>query len=170
MTTYRVTIVGGGNMGAALLGGLLAAGWAPAELAVVEVSADRREALASMFPGVHVAATVPPTDAAVIAVKPHDAAGAAGAAAAAGARRLLSVAAGVPIEALEQAAGGAMAVVRSIPNTPALVGKGAAAMCGGRLATDVRSARSCVSASTSSTPLPGSPAADRRTCSSSPRR
>ena len=44
-------IVGGGRMGEALLGGLIAGGRAPETLAVVEVFAERREALASAFPG-----------------------------------------------------------------------------------------------------------------------
>ncbi len=49
---------------------------------------------------------------------------------------MLSIAAGVSIDTLQQACGDGVAVVRSIPNTPALVGKGAAAMCGGAFATD----------------------------------
>ena len=48
-------IVGGGRMGEALLGGLIAAGRAPESLAVVEVFAARREQLASAYPGVTVA-------------------------------------------------------------------------------------------------------------------
>ena len=75
MTNFRLAVVGGGNMGAALVGGLLGNGWAAADLAVVEVAAERRDTLTTMFPGVAVSATVPPCDAAVIAVKPHDAAG-----------------------------------------------------------------------------------------------
>ena len=136
MTNYRLAVVGGGNMGAALVGGLVAGGWATADLAVVEVVEARRSALTEMFPGVAIAATVPPCDAALIAVKPYDAAAAASAAARAGARRVLSIAAGVSIDTLQQACGDGVAVVRSIPNTPALLGKGAAAMCGGTFATD----------------------------------
>lgn len=123
-------------MGAALVGGLVAGGWAPADLAVVEVVEARRSALTEMFPGIAIAATVPACDAALIAVKPYDAAAAASAAARAGARRVLSIAAGVSIDTLQQACGDGVAVVRSIPNTPALLGKGAAAMCGGTFATD----------------------------------
>ena len=136
MTNYRLAVVGGGNMGAALVGGLVAGGWATADLAVVEVVEARRSALTEMFPGVAIAATVPPCDAALIAVKPYDAAAAASDAARAGARRVLSIAAGVSIDTLQQACGDGVAVVRSIPNTPALLGKGAAAMCGGTFATD----------------------------------
>ena len=81
-----LVIVGGGNMGAALLGGLLAADGAdPAAFAVSEALAARRDELAAMFPGVAVAADVPPCAAAVIAVKPGDVAGAVRTAVAAGA-------------------------------------------------------------------------------------
>ena len=136
MSNFRLAVVGGGNMGAALVGGLIANGWATTDLAVVEVSDARREALAAMYPAVAISATVPQCDGAVIAVKPYDAAAAATAAAAAGARRVLSIAAGVSIDALQQACGDGVVVVRSIPNTPALLGKGAAAMCAGAFATD----------------------------------
>src|SRR3954469_15823178 len=47
----RLAVIGGGNMGAALVGGLLASGWATAaELVVVEVVAARRTELADLFP------------------------------------------------------------------------------------------------------------------------
>ena len=136
MTNYRLAVVGGGNMGAALAGGLLAGDWPAGELAIVEVSAERRETLMEMYTGVAISATVPPCDAAVVAVKPYDAAIAANAAVAAGARRVLSIAAGISIATLQQACGDGVAVVRSIPNTPALLGKGAAAMSGGPFTTD----------------------------------
>jgi pyrroline-5-carboxylate reductase len=132
----RLAIVGGGNMGAALLGGLLAAeGADPATLAVSEALAARRDELTTRFPGVAVSAEVPACTAAVIAVKPGDVAGAVGSAAAAGARRILSIAAGVSIASLEAAAGAGVAVVRAMPNTPALVGQGAAAIAGGTAAS-----------------------------------
>ena len=135
-TSYRLAVIGGGNMGAALAGGLIAGGWAVGDLAIVELVEARRDALGTMFPGVAIAAVVPQCDAAVVAVKPHDATDAARAAADAGARRVLSIAAGVSIEALQGACGDGVAVVRSIPNTPALLGKGAAALCGGAGATN----------------------------------
>ncbi len=141
--TAQLVLVGGGNMGAALLGGMIAAGWAaPDQLAVVEVLPDRRAALAAQFPGVQVSdsAGAVPAAGAVIAVKPNDVAAAVAAAVAAGARRVLSVAAGVSIAALEAAAAGAtddrVAVVRAMPNTPALVGEGAAAIAGGTVADE----------------------------------
>jgi pyrroline-5-carboxylate reductase len=64
-------------------------------------------------------------------VKPPDARAAAAEASAAGATRLLSIAAGVKVAALEKAAGPDVAVVRAMPNTPALVGKAATVITGG---------------------------------------
>ena len=136
MTSYRLAVVGGGNMGAALVGGMLRAGWEAAELAVVEVLPARAEQLRGMFPGVAVSAEIPSCSSALIAVKPYDVLAACTAAAAAGATRLLSIAAGVSIDDLQAAAGPNVAVVRSMPNTPALVGRGAAGMCGGATASD----------------------------------
>lgn len=135
--TDLLVIVGGGNMGAALLGGLLSApGADPAALAVCEAVAGRRAALAELFSGVAISPYVPACTAAVIAVKPGDVDGAVRDSVAAGARRILSIAAGVPIAALEAAAGPDVAVVRAMPNTPALVGQGASAIAGGALAAD----------------------------------
>lgn len=134
--SFELVIVGGGNMGAALLGGLLAVGRPPAGLAVSEALEARRHALSAEFPGVAVAAGVPDCASAVIAVKPQDVAVATSTATAAGARRILSIAAGVSIGAIEAAAGDGVVVIRAMPNTPALVGQGASAIAGGDAATE----------------------------------
>ncbi len=134
---FRLALVGGGNMGEALLAGLIRAGWAPPEhLAVVEIIAERRAVLAERYPGVTVTDTIPACQAALIAVKPHDVPIACASAASAGATRLLSIAAGVTIAALQDAAGPEVSVVRSMPNTPALVGAGASAISPGATAGD----------------------------------
>jgi len=133
-----VVMIGGGNMGAALLGGMIASGtFEPSRLAVVELRAERRAQLTEMFPGVAVVDAVPACRSAVLAVKPPDVPGAAQAAVAAGATQILSIAAGVNLAAIEAAAGHGVAVVRCMPNTPALVGKGTSAIAGGSTATDV---------------------------------
>lgn len=134
--TRQLVVVGGGNMGAALVGGLLRAGVVTAaDLAVVEVDADRRRILHDSFPGVEIVAEIPACRAAVLAVKPPDVAAAAAGAARAGARRILSIAAGVTIATIEAAVGPTVAVVRSMPNTPALVGEGASAIAAGSSAS-----------------------------------
>jgi pyrroline-5-carboxylate reductase len=127
-------IVGGGRMGEALLGGLLAAARDAGELAVAEVSPARREELAAAHPGVAVVDAPVAAAGAVLAVKPADIADAAVAVADAGAERVLSVAAGVTTQTIEEAAGGRLRVVRAMPNTPALIGAGAAAISAGSTA------------------------------------
>jgi pyrroline-5-carboxylate reductase len=131
----RLAVVGGGRMGEALVTGLLAADWAPAaELVVVEPVAARREELAGRFPGLRVVADVEAAAGAVVAVKPGDVEVACRAVAAAGIPRVLSIAAGVPLARLERWLGDGVAVVRAMPNTPALVGCGAAAIAPGTAA------------------------------------
>ena len=136
MTSYRLAVMGGGNMGAALIGGLLQSGWPSADVAVVEVLAARRAELTTLFPGLAVVDTMPTCEAALIAVKPYDVAAACTTAAGAGATRILSIAAGISLAVLDAAAGPAVAVVRAMPNTPALVGEGASAISGGAAAGD----------------------------------
>lgn len=141
----ELLMIGGGNMGAALLGGLLAAGVPAGDLAVVELSSERRDWLAAEFPGVRVSPEVIACRAAVLAVKPPQIAAVAADAVAAGAGRLLSIAAGISTATIEAAMApaietamgvGRVAVVRSMPNTPALVGRGVAAVTGGASATE----------------------------------
>ena len=131
----EVLLIGGGNMGSALLEGMIGSGeFAATELGVVELVEARRAELTATFPGVLVSADAVPCRSAILAVKPPDAAVAAAVARDAGATRVLSIAAGVRIDTLQAAVGAAVAVVRAMPNTPALVGRGAAAIAGGHTA------------------------------------
>jgi len=128
-------VVGGGRMGEALVGGLLQAGdLRPAEVRIVEAMPERRSDLSQRFAGVEVTGTPGPAAGTVLAVKPADVPAAARAVAAAGTERALSIAAGVTLGALESALGPGVPVVRAMPNTPALVGVGAAAIAGGSAA------------------------------------
>ena len=138
-------IVGGGKMGSALLGGLLASGWISAtHVAVAETSADRRLELAVEFPGVEIL-DAPVRDllegsptrpaGAVLAVKPDAAEGACRVLGAVGVTRVLSIVAGIPSARLEAALGGQPSVVRAMPNTAAVVGAGVTALSGGSHAT-----------------------------------
>ena len=135
--TVRLAVYGGGKMGEALVTGLLAARWAePEQLSIVEPVATRRAELGKVHPGLRVDAAGAPADGAVVAVKPDDVEAACRAIAAAGTGRVLSIAAGVPIARLEAWLAAGVPVVRAMPNTPALVGAGAAAIAGGAAATD----------------------------------
>ena len=126
-----VQFVGGGRMGEAIIAGLIRSGELRAEeIAVVEALPARREQLRVTYPQL-VLGDVPTAAPTVIAVKPDDVAAAVSKAVAAGVDTVLSVAAGVPLGRLEVAAGPGVAVVRAMPNTPALVGAGVAALAPG---------------------------------------
>jgi pyrroline-5-carboxylate reductase len=126
-----IAFIGGGNMASAILGGLLKQGLQPAQVQVVEPWADARERLARDF---GVQSSEEPSGAlagaglVVWAVKPQTFRDAARAAAphVQGALHL-SVAAGIRSGTI---AGwlGTDRVVRSMPNTPALVGRGMTAL------------------------------------------
>jgi pyrroline-5-carboxylate reductase len=133
----KLQLIGGGKMGEALLGGLLARDWAaPDEIAVVETQADRREVIASAHRGLVVRAEPLADVDALIAVKPDVVDAVCESLAACGVRRALSIAAGIPLRRLEQHLAPGTAVVRAMPNTPALVGEGAAAIAGGAATDD----------------------------------
>lgn len=128
-------LVGGGRMGEALLTGLIGAG-DPGSVRIVESAPGRREELLRLFPDAEVTDAPGPSVGTVLAVKPHQVADVATAVAASGVERVLSIAAGVTIGAIEAALGAAVPVVRAMPNTPALVGAGASAVAGGTHAGD----------------------------------
>jgi pyrroline-5-carboxylate reductase len=125
-----IQFIGGGNMGAAIVAGLLRAGWDAGSITVVESGAERRAALGSLLPGTTVVAEPRACASGVVAVKPGGAIDACRTLAAHGATRVLSIAAGIGVEALQAAAGPACAVVRAMPNTPAMVGEAASAITG----------------------------------------
>ena len=132
----RLQLIGGGKMGEALLVGLVTNGWAaPSDLHIVEPDPARQEAVTAAVPGVSVSSRpVGGTDA-VIAVKPDVVADVLPTLASAGVNRVLSIAAGVRTGAIEAGLPAGTPVVRAMPNTPALVGKGAAAIAPGSAAS-----------------------------------
>lgn len=141
-TTYpRLAILGGGVMGEAILAGVLGSGWAVGDVEVTEPFATRAEQLSARY-GVRVTdgnvETVRRADVVVLAVKPKDVGGVL--AETAGSLRtgtlLVSVAAGLPCAFYEQRLPAGSPVVRVMPNTPAVIGKGASAISAGTHATE----------------------------------
>lgn len=137
MTTAPGTLafVGGGNMASALIGGLRATGHPGEAILVVEPSAEQRERLAARFGARAIAAADAGLQAAstvVWAVKPQlFAQAAAPCAAHVGGALHLSVMAGIRCATIVRALGlpaGHARVVRSMPNTPALIGRGIAGL------------------------------------------
>ncbi len=125
-----LAFIGGGNMARSLIGGLIARGHAPDAIHVAEPVEALREALARDFGvRVHASAADAAADADVwlLAVKPQVMRTVCGdLSALAQARRPLaiSIAAGITAAQLERWLGGGVAVVRAMPNTPALLGAG----------------------------------------------
>ena len=130
-----IAFIGGGNMASALIGGLVRAGRAPASILAIDPGDAARARLQADF-GVR---TQPAADAAlaaaglvVWAVKPQLFAEAAAPCAAHAAGALhLSVMAGIRSDAIARAmdvAPAAAHIVRSMPNTPALIGRGIAGL------------------------------------------
>ena len=134
--TAALVVVGGGKMGEALVAGLLSSGAvAVDDIVVVETFAPRAKELRDRY-GLEVTAEPVACDGAIVAVKPGDVEAACRALASVGVKRVLSIAAGVTIANLEAWLGDGASVVRAMPNTPALVGAGAAAIAPGTAAGD----------------------------------
>jgi pyrroline-5-carboxylate reductase len=128
----RLVLLGAGKMGSAMLAGWLARGLDPRKLTVLEpqpansVKALKRRGVA-LNPKVKPA----PASAIVIAVKPQSAPEAIAALAPFVGEATLarSIMAGRPLRFLEQALPGGTAIVRSMPNTPAAIGRGITVAC-----------------------------------------
>lgn len=124
----KIAFLGGGNMAGALIGGLVAKGFAARDISVIEVSPSAREKLAAQH---GVRASSAPDKATfeaqvlVLAVKPQDMKAAlASLGGGVGGKLVVSIAAGVRIEALSRWLDGHRKIVRCMPNTPALIGAG----------------------------------------------
>ena len=123
----KIAFLGGGNMAAALIGGLLKTGWPAARIAVAEPVAERAAWLGAEFgivahsTGAQIAADA---DALVLAVKPQQMAAALAGLALKPGALVVSIAAGVRLATLQRLLGGQLAYVRTMPNTPALLGAG----------------------------------------------
>jgi len=138
----RMVFIGAGNMAEALVKGMLASGACTADrLHVTDVRSERLAYFEKEFDvkgSSHNETAVKSADVVVLAVKPQVIGGVLeGFQAALGKKPLvISIAAGISTSWLEKTLGEGVSVVRAMPNTPALVRSGAAAICRGRWATD----------------------------------
>jgi pyrroline-5-carboxylate reductase len=133
-------IIGCGKMGRALLGGILEAGIVtPTDVHVYDAYPGAVAAAAGEW-GVHAAesnaAVVARAETVLLCVKPQTFPGMLGELGETRGRLLISIAAGIRLAAMEAATGGLHRIVRVMPNTPALVGRGAAAYALGVSATE----------------------------------
>ena len=132
----QIAFLGAGNMATAMITGLIAQGFSPAQLRACDPSEDALARLEAA--GLTQLSTSPEhlfadVDLAVLAVKPQvvpDALSSVGHQLSAGAA-LLSIAAGIPVSSLRRLVAEDVAVIRCMPNTPAMIGLGASALYAG---------------------------------------
>jgi pyrroline-5-carboxylate reductase len=145
----KIAFLGTGNMAEALVKGLLRAGTADAsEIVCSEPRAERREEIARRY-GVKVVgenlAAAEEAQIIVLSVKPQTMEDLLDEIAPAidHSKLVISIAAGIPIAAIARKLGAGVRIVRTMPNTPALVGAGATALARGAHATqaDLEQAR-----------------------------
>jgi pyrroline-5-carboxylate reductase len=141
MIDEKIAFLGGGNMAEALVKGLITAGTArPEQILVTDVSAERLEHLKKTY-GVIVRKTnadaVREAMVIILSVKPQviEKVLAEVSSAVDDKKLVISIAAGVATAKVEKALKGGSRVVRVMPNTPALVLAGAAALAGGKYST-----------------------------------
>jgi len=138
----RIAFLGAGNMAGALISGLLRAGvCTPDRLFATDVRPDRLRELEDahgLRTGEDNGEAATWAEVVVLCTKPQvldrvldEVAGTVGQA-----HLVISIAAGVPISAIEARLGPGRRVVRAMPNTPALVGAGATAVAAGTHATE----------------------------------
>ena len=138
----KIAVLGAGQIGEALISGLLSSGWrTPVELAA---STRREERAAELRERHGIEVTLSNADAAagaalvVIAVKPQDIEALLGEIGPLiqPEQTVLSIAAAIPTTTIERQLGSGVPVVRAMPNTPAVVHEGMAAVCAGAHAAE----------------------------------
>ena len=124
----KITFIGGGNMAVALIGGMKKKGFSAAGIQVVEPVPEGRERLTATF-GVRCTAALDAAalncEVVILAVKPQQMREAvAPMAGKLGAQLVISIAAGLRVDDMSRWLGGHRRMVRTMPNTPALIGAG----------------------------------------------
>lgn len=131
MTFEKVAFVGGGNMTRAIVGGLLQVGYPASDVLIAEPFAEQRDSLSKELPGVQISAdndeVVRQAVNVVLSVKPQILATVCKKLAPVVQQSrplIISIAAGRRISDIDSWLGGGNAVVRAMPNQPALLMEG----------------------------------------------
>ena len=124
----NITFIGGGNMASALIGGLIKQGFKAGNIRVVDISRENLESLQSRYQVqtfAELGSTAAASEVIVLAVKPQQLHGVASALAPLLQQQLvISIAAGVRADDLSRWLGDYRQLVRTMPNTPAMVSSG----------------------------------------------
>jgi pyrroline-5-carboxylate reductase len=142
MNIQKIGFIGGGNMASSLISGLIASGHSPQHLWVSDINPDTLKGLAENL-NVNTSGSndvlINEVDVVVLAVKPQILSSVAKSAAALIQQKkslVVSIAAGISQHSLSQWLGADTAIVRCMPNTPALVLTGATALHANARVTD----------------------------------
>ena len=136
----RLGIIGGGAMGAAFAQGVICSGtFQPAEIVVADIDDSRLQNLARDLKVIttnDAVEAVSKTEVVLLAVKPSVIASVVEAAAQVASHKLIiSIAAGVSLQAIESRLPDNAGVIRAMPNTPCRIGAGAVGFCIGASVT-----------------------------------
>ena len=140
----KIAVIGGGKIGEALIGGLLSGDYDPADIVVANRRPERSDELKERYGVTAVdddATAVENADIAFLCVKPYDTLDVVESIADVVDHNdtdtiLVSMAAGITLSSLEGIASAGTAIVRVMPNTPMLVGKGVNVIARGRFVSD----------------------------------
>lgn len=142
LSSLKTVFIGGGNMAEALVAGMIREGLCKSgQITVTDVQQERLDLFSEKYSVAGSAdnAVAAEADIVVLAVKPQQLPGVLESLCPVVKIRqtlFISIAAGIPTSDIESALGKGSRVVRAMPNTPALAGKGAAAICTGKYADE----------------------------------
>lgn len=132
--TKAITIIGAGNMGTSLLGGLISKQYDPKKITLTSTSADKLKQIHNKF-GVQTSTnnitSITTADIVIFAIKPQIFSKVALELTTAVQQKkplIISVATGITESSIQQWLGGGISIIRSMPNTPVVIGCGATAL------------------------------------------
>ncbi|MFA7405315.1 MAG: pyrroline-5-carboxylate reductase [Pelobacteraceae bacterium] len=140
LTIRKIAFIGGGNMAEAIIRGLLRED-AGVGVCVAEINPTRRDVLSTQFPNVRVVDDAAEAagwgEVIILAIKPQQASSVLDLIerVVTPQQLVISIMAGVPSSKIETNLVPGCRVIRAMPNTPALIGAGATAVCAGRKAS-----------------------------------
>ena len=144
MKQHTIGFIGAGNMARSLAGGLLNNGWDQDKLVLSDPNPEQRHAVMAALGVVvleHNQEVVARAQVLVLAAKPQSLRALAVDLAAAVQKTqplIISIAAGIRVDDIQRWLGGNLPIVRAMPNTPALVGAGAAGLYANALASEAQ--------------------------------
>ena len=139
LNVRKIAFIGGGNMAEAIMRGLLRED-VGVGVCVAEISPKRRDEISAQFPRARVVSDAAEAaewgEVIILAIKPQQADGALDLIqpVVTADKLVISIMAGIPCVKIEASLTPGCRVIRAMPNTPALIGAGATAVCSGRKA------------------------------------